>query len=140
MVRHRRESFWQIIFPMVVVGLVLVGVFALIVLSGTESISGAADASWVLVSLPILLVGLLALALVAGLLFGLGWLLSSVPPYSRIAQDVSARVSEIVQKAMQQVTNVVISALTGFSMARRFMGGNGTDGTGDDSQPDTPES
>lgn len=130
-VRHRRESFWQITFPMLVVLIVLSGVFALIALSGPQSISSVADASLVLVSLPLLVIGLLVLAVLLALLFGLGWLLRETPAFTGIAQDASARISGIVQKVMEQATNVIVSALTGFSMARDFLGGNRKNGSDD---------
>lgn len=129
--RHRRESFWQITFPMLVVLIVLLGVFALVILSGAQGISSVADVSLVLVSLPLLLIGLLPLVLILGLLFGLGWLLRETPAYTRVVQGVSARISGVVQKAAGQVTNVIVSVLTGFSMARDFLGSERKNGSDD---------
>lgn len=122
MARHRRESFWQITFPMLLILIVLLGAVALvIVLSGAQGISSMADVSLVLVSLPLLLIGLLPLALILGLMIGLGWLLRETPAYTRIVQDVTARVSSVVQNAIEQVTRVIVSVMTGFSMARDFL-------------------
>lgn len=109
---------------MIVAVLVLLGGFALIILSGPTSISTAASLSMVLVSLPFFLAGILVLAIVLALLFGLGWALREIPSVTRVAQDYSQRVAQIVQRATQQVTNMVIPALTGFSMVRHILGGN----------------
>lgn len=135
--RHRRESFWQITFPILLVLLILVGAFVLVVLSGTAGISGVADMALILASIPLLLVGLIVFALFVALLFGIGWLLSKTPIATGYAQDISARVSDIVQKVMGFITNAIIPALTGFSMARRFLGGNERDRS-DGSPTDNP--
>jgi hypothetical protein len=127
--RHRRESFWQIIFPVLLVLLILLGAFVLVVLSGTAGISGVADLSLILASIPLLVAGLLVLAVFVGLLLGVGWLLSRTQVATRFAQDISARVSDVVQKVMGFITNAIIPAITGFSMARRLLGGNGEDGS-----------
>ena len=116
--RHRRESFWQITFPVLLVLLILLGAVALVVLSGTAGISGVADLSLILASIPLLIVGLLVLAVFVALLVGVGWLLSKTRIATRFAQDISTRASEVVQKAMGFVTNAIIPAVTGFSMAR----------------------
>ena len=135
MARHRRESFWQIVLPMLVALLVLGLAFVLITLSGPAGISGVADLALIVVSVPLLLLGLIPVAVILALLAGMGWLLRNAPPYTRVAQEVSARMADIVERAMQQVSNVVIPAAMGFSMARRFFGGEGTD-SGDGSQPE----
>jgi hypothetical protein len=135
--RHRRQSFWQITLPVLVVLLLLGLAFALVVLSGAADISGVADLALVLVSLPLLVIGLIPVAAVFALVVGMAWLLRETPSATRVAQDVSARVSEIIIRAMRAVTNVIIPAVVGYSMAQRILGGDRKDGA-DGSQPDDP--
>lgn len=135
--RHRRESFWQITLPVLVVLLLLGLAFALIVLSGAADISGLADLSLLLVSLPLLVIGLLVVAAAFAMVVGMAWLLRETPSATRVAQDVSARVSGYIIRAMRAVTNVIIPAVVGYSMAQRILGGD-RKGGGDDSQPDRP--
>jgi len=137
-VRHRRESFWQITLPMLVAVLVMGVAFALIVLAGPAGISGVADLSLALLSIPLLLLCLIPLALVVGLLVGVVFVLRNAPRYSEMAQDTSARVAGIVDDAMKRVTNAIIPAIVGFQMTQWFIRGDKSGGS-DGSPPDTSD-
>lgn len=135
--RHRRESFWQITLPMLVAVLVMGVAFALIVMAGPAGISGVADISLALLSIPLLLLCLIPLALVIGLLVGVVVVLRTAPRYSEVAQDASVRVAEIVDNAMKQVTNAIIPAIVGFQMTQWFLRGDKSSSS-DGSPPDNP--
>lgn len=134
-VRHRRESFWQITLPMLAAVLVMGLAFALIVLAGPAGISGVADISLALLSIPLLLLCLIPLALAIGLLVGVLVVLRTAPRYTEMAQDYSARAAEIVDNAMKQVTNAIIPAIVGFQMTQWFIRGDKS-GSSDSSPPD----
>ena len=127
MIRHRRESFWQIALPMLVVLLAAGGAFALIALAGPAGVSGVADLALIVVGVLLLLLGLIVVVIAAALVIGAGWLLRRVPPYTRTAQDFSARAAGFIDQAMQKVSNVVIPAVMGFSMVQQFFGGGKAD-------------
>jgi hypothetical protein len=137
-VRHRRESFWQITLPMLAAVLVMGLAFALVVMAGPAGISGVADVSLALLSIPLLLLCLVPLALVIGLLVGVIYLLRTTPRYTEVAQDYSARAAQIVDSAMKRVTDAIIPAIVGFQMTRWFIRGGKSGGSDGSSSDDTP--
>ena len=122
-----RSSFRHIMLPMLAALLIVGAAFALIVLSGPAGISSAADAGLVVLGLLLLPLCLIPVGLAFASIFGVNWLLRSLPNYTRIARDFSARVAQIVERVAKQVSNVIISAMTGLSMARWFMGDDKSD-------------
>lgn len=135
--RHRRESFWQITFPILLFIAILLGAFALVILTGTTGISGVADMALILVSLPLLVIGLIVLALFVGLVVGVVWLASKTPVATGFVQDMTTRAAGIVQKAMQIVANAIMPVIAGFSTARQLMSRQGQE-SGESSRTDSP--
>jgi predicted PurR-regulated permease PerM len=92
---HRRQVAWQIILPIVLAGLLMIG-FAILV--GLSTFRGNGDVSrWAAIStiwlvLPVMLAGLLVLVALIGLAYLLGRLAGLIPPYSRQAQVFAYRV------------------------------------------------
>lgn len=88
--KHRRELAWQIILPVVLAALLIV---ALIVLINVATFNQGGDvARWAAIStiwivIPILLVGLVLLALLVALVYGMKRLLDITPTYTGMAQD-----------------------------------------------------
>jgi hypothetical protein len=88
--RHRKQLMRQIILPVVLSALVLVGIvvwvsFATFTQSGDVGRWAAISTMWV--SLFILLGGLVTLAILGGLVYGMSRLLTALPHYTGIAQD-----------------------------------------------------
>lgn len=92
--RHRREVFWQITLPLLL-GLVLfVGVSVLSALGNSGEVSRGADVALIWLILPLLVVGLIFLVVLAGLTYGLVFLIRGIPGYARQAQDLVALVAD----------------------------------------------
>src|SRR5688572_22405043 len=84
-VRARREGFWQITFPVILVALIFIGlVVGLFFWKGPEGISIIADLSLMVVILPTCAVGLLITGLIAGIIYGVSWASNNVWPYTNI--------------------------------------------------------
>jgi len=79
---YKRASFWQIIFPMIVVVLIFVVVSVLTTSRGMETLGKWASISAVWLSLPVIVFLLVNLLILAGLVYGVAKLLDITPIYT----------------------------------------------------------
>lgn len=92
---HKREVFWQITVPLVVIVFLCAGMSGLVIWSAAVSnpnISRWADVSFIWLTPPVILGLLITLVLVGGLAFGIIKLVQVLPPYARIVQDFFVKV------------------------------------------------
>jgi hypothetical protein len=114
--QHRRQQVTQIILPMVIVVLLMVGMIVLISLATFNS--GGDVGRWAAIStiwivIPLMLAGLIVLAVLVGLIYLMARALSVLPHYTGIAQDyVYIARSYIIHAADMAVKPVL--ALNGF--------------------------
>ncbi len=93
--KHRTQLWTQILLPVLLAAAVLI---AVIVLTALDTVRGQGDVSrWAALStiwltLPLLLTGLLLLAVLIGSIYLLSRLLELIPPYSLLAQVLFYRV------------------------------------------------
>jgi hypothetical protein len=99
--RHRGQVAWQIILPIVLAGLILVGATYLIVVStfrGNGDVGRWAAISTIWLTIPVLIGGLVELALFIALAWAVGKAVGFIPPYTYKAQvfvsEVEARVKQ----------------------------------------------
>jgi hypothetical protein len=117
--RHRRESFWQITFPIVAIALIFIGLTtALYIIRGAQALSVAADYAAVIVILPMCFLGLLIVALIGAIIFGVVWIQVKIPPYSNRAQRIAGIAYRYVDKAMDIITSFAIG---GFAIIGGFI-------------------
>lgn len=98
--RHRREVLWQITIPLIVVVLIFLAVAGLVAFradSATASLWGDISLIWLII--PAFIGGLILLALLAGLAFGVIWLVRNLPPLALKAQNIFVTVGVNVRKA-----------------------------------------
>lgn len=99
--RHRRQAASQIIVPVVLAALLII---AFAVLIGLATFRGDGDvarwssisAIWILI--PIMLAGMIFLAMLGGLAYLMGRLLGILPAYTKQAQDLTYRVVSYVKR------------------------------------------
>ncbi len=98
--KHRREVFWQITFPLILGGILLLGMCSLTTLSGLGGgeVGLWRDVSLIGLILPTMALALIPLALLAGLVYGLSRLLTVLPGYAHSAQDIVYRLAARVVK------------------------------------------
>lgn len=89
--RHKRQSFWQILFPVLLGGLVVLVGLAFLILTATKGdpasqLSGWADTSLIWLLLPVMGLGLMAVLLLGALIYLLGRLLKILPVYTALVQ------------------------------------------------------
>ena len=107
---HRREVFWQIIFPFILALIIILGLVAGVILAGyqgMEAVSRWADVSLIWLLLPLLIVLLVTLAILSGVVYLITKLLGVLPGYARMVQDffslVQLRVKSISDRLVEPV-------------------------------------
>lgn len=112
--KFKHDSFWQITFPVLAAGFVVLGLAALLLFgAGRAGASAVADFSLILlllITIPLLL-PLLILPIYLTVL--LGQAIEGIPPYTNVAQKFMKRVSFTTDQISTQITHAVI-ALRGF--------------------------
>ena len=109
--RHRRELVWQIILPVVLTSLVIV---ALIVLVNIATFNQGADvARWAAIStiwivIPVMLAGLVLLAVFSALVYGMKRLLEITPTYTGLAQDYVHRAAGYIRRGADLAVRPVL--------------------------------
>ena len=103
--KHRRESFWQITFPLIIGILVILAAVVGIIISATQPTTELrrwADLSLMWMILPSLFFAFLILVILIGLVYGISVLSGAVPRYAAIAlfymQVVEGKVRQISDK------------------------------------------
>jgi hypothetical protein len=121
----RRESFWQILFPM---GLVLVAALTLMALIVVGTVAGSlapvqtsafADVSLMLLILIAGTGSLLILALAVGLCVGVGLALRELPYLFKRAQDFAALVAYHTRRVTAPLNESVLSVRSVLAAARQ---------------------
>ena len=113
---HRKQRTTQIILPMVISGVVLIGMIVLISLATFKSngdVSRWAAISTIWIVIPILLVGLVVLTILIGLIYLMARALGALPHYTGIAQDYVYIAQNYIIRGADMVVKPMI-ALEGF--------------------------
>ena len=109
---HRRQRITQIIQPMVISTLLLIGLIVLIIFSTFNSngdVSRWAAISTIWIIIPALLAGLIVIAILAGLIYLMARALSGLPHYTGIAQDYV----HLAQHHIIRVADMVVKPVIG---------------------------
>ncbi len=137
--RFRRESWWQITFPMIVVTLLMLGCIAgLLTLSGAQGVSIVADYSMILLILPMLVLGLVILGLAIGLIYLVNQGIDKLPPYAYVTQKAVFSVQRRVEGIAKAITGAIISIQSFVEGILRFIQERLQPSGGNGSEPPTP--
>ena len=108
--RFKRESWWQITFPMLMVTLLMFGCLAgLLIFTKPAGVSVVADYSLILLILPMLVFGLVGIALVIGLIYLVSQGIGKLPPYTYVAHKAAFTVRSRVEGVAGAITGTIIS-------------------------------
>jgi len=117
----RRYTWLQIAAPVILATLVVLVLLVLLILPGGAPVrSPLADVALILLLLPTLILGLLLVALLAGLVYVLALGLRRLPPYFKLAQDFVAKAAGQVQGGVKKASDAVLSVRAGVAAAQRM--------------------
>jgi len=109
---HRRQRNTQIILPMVISSLVLIGLIVLISLATFNSngdVGRWAAISTIWIVIPILLAGLIVLVILIGLIYLMARALGALPHYTGIAQNYVYMARTYIIRAADMAVKPIIS-------------------------------
>jgi hypothetical protein len=123
--RHRRELAWQIVFPVALTTLLLIGLIVLINIATFQQ--GGDVARWAAIStiwivIPIMIALLVFTALLGVIIYYLGKLLNITPTYTGLAQDYVHKAAVYIKRGADMAVKPVL-LLDGLGASvKRFFG------------------
>lgn len=109
--RHRKEMTWQIVMPIVLSFVILIGIIVLISLAtfrANGDVERWAAISTIWIVIPILIGLLIFLALLIGIVYLLARLLHITPKYTGLAQDYVYLAKGYVDRALDTIVKQVV--------------------------------
>ena len=123
----RRDTWLLMVAPLVLATLVMLGLLLLVILPvGAGVRAPLADVALILLILPALLVGLIVLALLLGMNYGLFLGVSKLPPYFKIAQDFVDQAAGRVKGGVKKASDAVIATRAAIAATQRTVAELGT--------------
>jgi predicted PurR-regulated permease PerM len=122
--QHRRQMFLQVWLPLtasLVLTLALVTLAVIGTVQGSPQVNRWGNISAVFVIIPVLIFGLVLMALVGGLAYGVNRLLKKMPGWLYSAQVFMQQVAESVSKAADSAAQPVIKVNTTTSRVSAFL-------------------
>jgi len=120
----RRDTIWQILTPLAVaVVVVIVALVPVILPGGAATRSPLAAVSLMLLIVPTVILGVLVLALLLGLNYGVWLGITRLPPYFKIAQDWVALLADRIQNAADSVSKVILKIRSTLAGVKRAANG-----------------
>jgi sorbitol-specific phosphotransferase system component IIBC len=119
---HRRETFRQILLPLIIAFVLALVVVAIIIILGfgsTLDLSRLAAVSIIGMIIPSMLIALILLVVVLGLLFAISRLLGILPGYSRIVQSYFSQAQTTVSHITDQAVEPVLRLRSAWAVTHR---------------------
>ncbi|HNQ94716.1 MAG TPA: hypothetical protein PKK96_02080 [Anaerolineales bacterium] len=109
--RHRREMMWQIVLPIVLTALLFIALIVLISLAtfnqgGDVGRWAAISTIWIVI--PVMVAGLILLALLVALVYLMKRLLGITPTYTGLAQDYVHLASSYIKRGTEMAVKPVL--------------------------------
>jgi FlaA1/EpsC-like NDP-sugar epimerase len=121
--KHRRETFWQITFPLLIGVLLIIAAMAGIIISAsqpTSEVSRWADVSLIWIILPAMVFTLILLALLVGLVIGVTILHRRLPRYFSMALFYMQVAREKMRQISDKLAEPVIKTNSIWAAIRRI--------------------
>ena len=96
--KHRHDLTWQIIVPIVVIGLIIIAGAVFISLGETGSISLWSDISLIWILLPALFMAFFVVVIMAAAIYGMARLAKATPRFTARAQELTWQAARGIQK------------------------------------------
>ena len=123
--RHRKELAWQIIVPVFLSAILIVGVIVLVNVAtfrdnGDVGRWAAISTIWIVI--PIMVAGLIFLIILGGIVYLLKYLLQVAPTYTGQAQDFVHKIARYIERVADAIVKPVI-ALDGIGASMKRLVG-----------------
>lgn len=108
---HQKQMVWQILVPIGIGALIVLGVALVVSLSASgqvPTVQAWSSASAIMLVIPVCFGGLLTLAILILMIFGMSKLLKVTSPYMRVAQNYIAAAGIYIQIALDKVAAPVL--------------------------------
>jgi hypothetical protein len=116
----RRDTWLQMVAPLVLAALVVIVLLVLIILPGGAGVRRPlADISLIFLFVPVVLFGLIIAALLGGLIYVLYLGITRLPPYFKIGQDYVTLAANRIQSVIKKASDNVIAARGGIAAVQR---------------------
>ncbi len=109
--RHRKELTWQILLPVILSALLFVGLIVLInfaTFQGSGDVSRWAALSTIWIIIPVMVAGLIFLAVLVALVYLMKRLLGITPMYTGIAQDYVNKAAVYIKRGTEMAVKPVL--------------------------------
>lgn len=108
---HQKQMVWQILVPIAIGALIVLGVAVVVSLSASgqvPTVQAWSSATSIMLVIPVCFGGLLTLAILLLLIFGMSKLLKVTSPYMRVVQNYIAAAGIYIQIALDKVAGPVL--------------------------------
>ena len=106
--KHKRDLTWQILFPIILVGAVIIAGAVFISFNGTTSTSLWRDVSLIWILFPALFLALIAIVIVIAAIYGMTRLAKSTPRFTARVQELTWQGARGIQKFAHGTTKPFI--------------------------------
>jgi hypothetical protein len=113
--RHQTQFYVQILLPVGLAALVLLGLGVLAASAGSDRPAAWANISTIFMSIWIGLSGLLSLVITGSLIFGAAWLLKKIPPNSYLVQFYAILASKKLANISDQAAKPFVDVKSGWA-------------------------
>ena len=123
--RHRQQRTTQIILPVVISVLLMIGIIVLIgfaTFTSNGDVGRWAAISTIWIIIPLLLVGMILLAILIGLIYLMARALGALPYYTGIAQDYVYKARGYIIRAADMATMPIIAIEGYIENIKEFIG------------------
>ena len=109
--RHRKELAWQIVMPVVLSAILIVGVIVLVNVAtfrdnGDVGRWAAISTIWIVI--PVMVAGLIFFIILGGIVYLLKYLLQIAPIYTGQAQDLVHKIARYIERVADAIVKPVI--------------------------------
>ena len=106
--KHRKQRFWQVIFPVIVVLLMMIGFGVFVIRADVGETSLWSDIALIWLLAPLLILALVFLAVAIVMIYLLDRLTKGIPPYTRQAQGIAFKVKSGAERTAAIAVKPVI--------------------------------
>jgi len=123
--RHRKDLAWQIILPVALTAVIIVALIVLIYFAtfqGSGDVGRWAAVSTIWIIIPVMIAGLVFLALLVALVYLMKRLLNITPTYTGIAQDYVYKAAGFIKRGADAVVKPVLQLEGILASIKAFFG------------------